>query len=135
MPLIQWSSALSVKVTTIDSQHQVLIKMINDLHEAMRARKGHEAMEKSLEGLVDYTKTHFSEEEALLERNKYPDIKAHKTQHVAFVKRTEEFKAQFHKGEIGLTVQVMSFLSDWLKNHIQGTDQKYSKFLNDHGVK
>ena len=33
-----------------------------------------------------------------------------------------------------LSVQVMSFLNNWLLNHIQGTDRKYGPHLNSKGI-
>ncbi len=36
MAFIEWSEALSVKVSEIDRQHKMLIKMINDLNDAMK---------------------------------------------------------------------------------------------------
>ena len=33
-----------------------------------------------------------------------------------------------------LSMEVMSFLSDWLKNHIMKTDKQYGPYLNGKGV-
>ena len=33
-----------------------------------------------------------------------------------------------------LSLEVMNFLKDWLKNHIQDSDQKYGQFLNEKGI-
>jgi hemerythrin-like metal-binding protein len=59
----------------------------------------------------------------------------HKKEHVAFVQKVTEFKDGFEKGKLSVTVEIMHFLSDWLKNHIKGTDRKYSQFFNDKGLK
>ena len=40
MALIQWNDSLKVGVAEIDKQHQKLVDMINDLHDAMRQGQG-----------------------------------------------------------------------------------------------
>ena len=37
--------------------------------------------------------------------------------------QVNDFKAQFEKGTAMMSMQIMSFLSDWLKNHIMKTDK------------
>jgi hemerythrin len=44
MALIQWNDSLSVNVVEIDKQHQKLVRMINELNDAMRQGKGKEAL-------------------------------------------------------------------------------------------
>ena len=43
------------------------------------------------------------------------------------------FKEGLEKGKMSLTIEVINFLSDWLKKHIMGTDKKYSQFFNEKG--
>ena len=45
------------------------------------------------------------------------------------------FKKDFDDGRLGLSIKMMDFLSDWLKNHIVGVDQKYSSFFVEKGLK
>ena len=59
----------------------------------------------------------------------------HKKEHAAFVAKVSGFKDGLEKGKLSLTIEVVDFLSDWLKKHIMGTDKKYSSFLNDKGLK
>ena len=68
MALIQWSSSLSVKVKQIDDEHQKLIKLINDLNDAMRVGKGKEALGKIINELVNYAAVHFNTEERYFDR-------------------------------------------------------------------
>ena len=135
MSLIQWSETLSVNVVEIDRQHKILIQIINDLNEAMRQRQGKEVMEKTIEGLLRYAKTHFATEERYFDKYGYPDAAAHKKEHALFVEKASEFKQGFEKGQITLSVQVMDFLSNWLKQHIQGNDKKYTPFFNQKGLR
>jgi len=52
-----------------------------------------------------------------------------------FVAKVSEFKDGFEKGKLGLSISVMDFLSDWLRNHIKGVDKKYGPFFNEKGLK
>jgi hemerythrin len=135
MAMITWNDSLSVKVREIDLQHEKLIGMINELNEAMKSGKGKESLGKIINGLISYTATHFKQEERYFDKFKYPDTANHKKEHVAFVKKVTEFKEGFEKKDLAVTMEVMNFLSDWLRNHIKGTDKKYSKFFNEKGLK
>ncbi len=135
MPLIQWSPSYSVKIGEIDTQHQKLITMINELNDAMLKGKAKDILSPLIDGLIAYTQVHFSKEEMLFDKYKYPDTAAHKEEHAAFVKKVSEFREGFKKGNMSLTINIMDFLSNWLTKHICGTDKKYSDFLNKNGVK
>ncbi len=135
MPLIQWNESLSVNVAEIDRQHQKLIGMINELNEAMRQGKGKDVLGKIINGLITYTETHFGTEERYFTKFGYPEADSHKKEHSDFTKEVSEFKEGFEKGKLGLSIEIMNFLSDWLKNHIQGVDRKYGPFFNERGLK
>ena len=134
MSVIQWSDALSVNVAEIDQQHKTLIQIINDLNEAMRQGKGKDTLGKTIEGLLNYARTHFATEERYFDRFGYPKAKDHKIEHAVFVEKASEFKQGFDKGQISLSIQVMNFLSNWLRQHILGNDKKYSAFFNEKGL-
>ena len=135
MAIFQWDASYSVKVAEIDEQHKKIVGMINALDDAMRQGKGKEVMSNIITELIRYTATHFATEEKYFAQLNYPDTEAHKKEHSDFVKKVTDFKQGFQTGKLGLTIQVMNFLTDWLKTHIKGTDQKYSAFFNQHGIK
>ncbi|HEY9187622.1 MAG TPA: bacteriohemerythrin [Ignavibacteria bacterium] len=134
MGTITWNDSLSVKVLAIDQQHKKLVDMINELSDAMRSGKGRDVLSKIISGLILYTGTHFKTEEKYFDQFEYPEAEIHKKEHEAFVLKVLEFKKGFEKGDLNLTVEIMDFLSDWLQNHIKGSDKKYSQFFNDHGL-
>ena len=134
MALIQWNDSLSVNVAEIDQQHQKLVEMINDLHEAMRQRKGVTILGPLMNGLTDYAGVHFKTEETYFDRFGYPETESHKKRHADFVAKVLAFKSQFELIGTGTSVDVMFFLSNWLQNHIKGEDKKYGPFFNAHGL-
>jgi len=135
MSIIQWNENLSVNVDEIDKQHQKLVGMINDLSDAMSEGKGKDVLGKITNGLIDYTVSHFQTEEKYFDLYKYPDTIKHKKEHSDFVKKVVAFKADFESGKVGLSIQVMYFLSDWLKNHIKVVDKEYGPYFNQKGLK
>jgi hemerythrin len=135
MALIQWNDSLSVNVTEIDKQHQKLVQMINELHDAMREAKGNTVIGPLLNGLIEYAGTHFKAEERYFVRFAYPDAAAHKKAHADFVAKVLDFKTKFEASAVGLSLEVMTFLSNWLQGHIKGEDKKYTPCFNANGLK
>jgi len=129
MPLIQWSEDLSVGVEKFDSQHKKLIALINELHDAMKAGKGHLVLHKTLEELTSYTQTHFADEERIMKLYNYPGYNAQKIQHDKFVAELHELQQKIESNPLSLTIDVMNFLKSWLTSHIQKTDKAYSSFF------
>ena len=135
MALINWNDSLSVNVAEIDQQHKRLVSLINELHDAMRQGKAKDVLGKIVNSLISYTSIHFKTEEKYFDQFGYPETDAHKKEHADFVEKVTEFKQGFEKGSLGISIEVMSFLSSWLKNHIKVTDKKYSQFFNEKGLK
>jgi hemerythrin len=135
MALITWNDGLSVGVAEFDQQHKKLVALINDLNDAMSVGKGKDVLGRIVNDLVAYSTTHFKAEEKCFAQFEYPDTFNHRREHVIFSKKVAEFKNVLESGKMPLTVEVLSFLSDWLKNHIMGTDRKYSQFFNEKGLK
>lgn len=135
MAFFVWNDRYSVGVTELDSQHKQLIKILNELFEAMTSGKTKEVLGKVLNELITYTKTHFSSEERYLQSYGYPSLTEHKKEHEAFVAKVSAFQKDFSAGKLSLSVEMSSFLKNWLVQHISGVDKKYGSFLNSKGLK
>ncbi len=134
MAIIVWEDQLSVDVAEIDGQHQKLVEMINNLHDAMKVGKGKDATGDILHGLANYTVEHFGTEEKYFEQFRYPAAHLHKKEHQDFVEKVTLFINDFDSGKILLTMDIMKFLKEWLVNHIQGTDKQYTNCFNSNGL-
>jgi hemerythrin len=135
MALVIWTDKLSVGVKSIDEQHTVLFETINDLHAAMMKGQARSVIGDLLSGLLVYTRDHFSAEEEMLDSAQYPGLHQHKILHRLLTEQVEDFVARQKRGEITLSQDVSSFLSEWLTTHIQNEDQQYGPWMNDHGVR
>lgn len=134
MSFMTWNDSMSVGISEIDNQHKQLIAIINNLAEAMRARRSNEELGKILAELSRYTLNHFSLEERYFRQFGYPDAAAHIAQHKDFISKVSTFSADFASGKLAISIEVMNFLSDWLVKHIKGTDKQYGPFLKEKGL-
>ncbi|MCG8615311.1 MAG: bacteriohemerythrin, partial [Desulfobacterales bacterium] len=81
--------------------------------------------------LTEYTVFHFGFEEEQFDRFGYPETTAHKKVHQELVAQVSAFGKEFSEGKASVTMDLMDFLKDWLKNHIMKTDMAYAPFLKE----
>lgn len=126
----QWEAKYSVDIEVIDHQHKRLIEYINELSmaSAYRSFENRQRVQDVLVKLVDYTISHFSFEEELMEEAGYPMLAPHIKVHEAFVNRVAFFKQRFEDGE-DISKQLTMDLQMWLVNHIQQDDADYKDIV------
>jgi hemerythrin len=133
MPLIEWSPLLSVGVGRFDREHQKLINLINELHEAVGTGREREVVASVLRELVEYARTHLSNEEACLLLHGYADYPRHLAQHEGLRRSLSELFERFER-EAATATDLMIFLRTWLLDHIVSSDSLYGEHLRSKGV-
>ncbi len=133
--LFVWNDSYSTGIREIDAQHKKLVDILNALYDAMSKGQGNQALGKLLDELIKYTVVHFATEERLFKLHGYPDTLAHKREHDELASKVLQLQKDFAAGKVSLSMQVASFLKNWLTNHILGADKKYAPFLSSKGVK
>ncbi len=134
MALLTWSNEYSVGIKDIDAQHTKLIGMINNLHDAMKDRKGKEALRPIIDDLIAYTVSHFGREEQLFAQHGYAEGVRHAGVHKALTQQVLDLKTKIDSGTGVLAVEVMAFMKTWLTSHIMAEDKKYAPFLKSKGM-
>jgi len=124
-----WTDAFMIGERTIDSQHKLLVSLVNQLYEAMRTGQGRTALQGILKSLIQYTQTHFRYEESVLRQHAYAGLNEHISQHRKLEETVMAFQREFEDGAAGITVELMDFLSNWLRCHILENDKKYAPFI------
>jgi hemerythrin len=131
MELFTWSEKYSVSISSIDNDHKGLFGLLNKLYDSLASGEANEILSKVISELYSYTQTHFKREEVLMQKANYPHIQEHIDFHRQFEKKIEEYQIALIDQEATLTIDVLSFLRDWLINHIQGVDMHYVPFLKE----
>jgi len=132
MPIAKWDDSFKTGQKIVDTQHQELFRLVNDLHDAIVANKGKEILGPTLNKLAEYTIQHFQSEEKLMDQVNYPARAAHKLKHEALTKDVKDLKEKFASGRAVLSMTLSTFLADWLRHHIKEEDMALIKFMQSH---
>lgn len=127
--LIEWSDILETGVDLFDEQHKKLVQIINDLYASIRKGEAKQNLEKILNELVEYTVFHFDSEEKVFKQYGYINNDAHVKSHERLKQAVGQFLQNYKSGKEVIGFNLMSFLQDWLKNHIMYEDKEYGKLL------
>ena len=134
MELFSWKNDYSVKVGSIDSDHQKLFDIINSLFTAMSKGEGRQVISGLVKELQSYTIYHFNREETFFRVTSYPNAANHLEQHKIFVSKVKEYKEKVDKGNNNFSPEMLAYLKDWLLNHILVTDKAYSDHFTKNGI-
>lgn len=135
MALVSWSASMSVGVERIDVQHQNLVEVINDLHEAISAGKGEKVHNALFTELADYFTRHFETEEELMRLHAYPAGEEHRNLHAGFILKVRELRNRAGRGEHAISEEALRYLTDWLLQHDISVDKLLGAYLNERGIK
>jgi len=129
MAFVEWDDNLLVGIKAVDDQHKLLFSIVNDLFDEVAACHSLDdeaaITGKFMEQFQDYAAIHFAAEEQILAENQYKDIIQHRAEHNEFVGELKLLRRSHAAGELALSFNVFKFASDWIANHIKGSDQKY----------
>jgi len=124
---LEWSRDLETGIDVIDKQHHRIVEYINMMIDA-NIHQSRDEVAQVLTELVDYTLSHFTFEESLMEDAGYPFIRAHQRVHQLFVKRVTQYVQRFEAGE-DIADELLNTLKSWLINHIRNDDNDYSDIV------
>lgn len=134
MPIVQWKDEYIINVEEIDIQHQTMVKLVNNLHSSVEARKDKSELERLLVELIEYTHMHFSTEEKLMKKNADPGLKLHHKEHRSLLGHLDQLVALVANGHQPTFFSDYDLSSDWMIAHITEHDKKMGRYLNSKGV-
>ncbi len=129
--IMPWKPEYNFGIDEIDKQHQKLVALINKQHKYMKQQRGGKNSDEIIGELTDYCTYHFDYEEKLLGKYGYPESESHRQNHKDLVDQVNKFKALRAEGSASVPIDLMNFLTDWLRTHILDADKAYVPFLKD----
>jgi hemerythrin-like metal-binding protein len=129
-----WNDQYSVGINEIDRQHKALMDMANELKFELDGKRSLKTARRILKGLIDYTATHFSYEEQLMDQTQYSEMESHKAIHRRLVEDVLEYNNRVERGDEQVLEELMDFIKEWLIDHIQKTDKVFGSHLQNSGL-
>jgi hemerythrin len=132
--MIKWENRFSVNVSKIDEDHKLFILIINKVIVAKQENNKHEIISDALNEMTAYAISHFKSEEGYMLDLDYPEYQQHKNEHKVFLKTTVDFCKRVMNRDSNIIDDLCEFIEQWLLEHIQGTDKKFSECFNKNGI-
>ena len=129
MEHIVWLKEYSVGNKKLDAQHHKIISLINSLDDYLGDGEAQQPISEVLDELQAYIVEHFSTEEALLQKKKYPGLDEQKKSHDRFIKQFSHLCAEMDGGVAKQAKNLIDFLVDWWRTHILEEDMRYKKYV------
>jgi hemerythrin-like metal-binding protein len=131
---IRWSPDYETGVEEIDDQHHILVNTLNEANELLTNEYSLQNLQNITKDLLSYALYHFETEEELMHKYNYEDeakkdFENHMKQHRDFSAKVVEIRESLKAGNLIEQAELISFLVNWLLNHIDKTDKKLGKFL------
>lgn len=124
-----WTADLRVGIRGVDEDHGRLVFLINELDDAVAARRPARAMRDLLEELLAAAGEHFCREEQGMRRARYPGFVAHKHEHDALLKELRLMVRAVETGQRRIDTQTMDWLRTWMASHVKGQDRDMAAFI------
>jgi hemerythrin-like metal-binding protein len=129
MKWASWDDKLITGHTGMDHDHKDLMDLINQLADGMENNKPKEFCSNLLEQFIEHTRTHFLDEEKLMDWHRYPKAKEHQDLHAMLIKDVLAFKAAYDAGDTAEIITLLVILDTWLNRDIMGADKSLADFV------
>ena len=133
MAQIAWRQQMELSYPPLDDEHKAFLKVVNAAQAAADS-DDFSRFDDIFESCYEYARTHFPQEEDVMERISFPDLIPHMKSHQKFIDNISELRQTFSQAKT-LTArryiarQSADFLSTWFLGHILGRDKVYKPYL------
>lgn len=121
--VIEWRESFSIDLPQVDDEHRHLFALVKQLDLA--------TVDQTIEELLDYVVTHFSNEQALMEQSGYPAFEQHLRLHEQFGAQVAEFLGSGDVWTEERVHEIRRFLNKWLIGHIMTHDLRFGRWYAD----
>jgi hemerythrin len=129
-----WQDDFATGVAEIDEQHMILVHTLNEAGDTLSKDASMAVFERITQDLLSYALYHFDTEEGLMQEFGYTEQSReeairHQEQHRAFSSKVLAVRDNLKAGVKIPPGEILTFLNEWLVNHIQNTDKLLAAFI------
>ena len=128
MKEIVWKDEFNILIHEMDEPREFLAEKLSDflMGVSIRPRIAHV---EELNALIDGFRIHFSREEKLLAKYKYPETDIHRSEHKKYLRCLIKLRRKMSEDPSNADKQSIEHLGDFYCSHIKDSDQEYASFL------
>lgn len=115
MPLMQWNSRYRTGIEAADQEHQVLIELINRLHDDWRLVRKTSSVAELLDNLVAALSAHFKFEEGVMRNHNYDLFTAHAKDHNSLIEDIRSIEVDIERDGSSVLAECLEV---WFARHI-----------------
>jgi diguanylate cyclase (GGDEF)-like protein/hemerythrin-like metal-binding protein/PAS domain S-box-containing protein len=126
-----WQDSYCCGNLLIDSQHQSIFNLANELFDAILSHQSKEQVSTIAVNLLETAKQHFYDEEKLLRSLNFPQIDQHISDHKRLLKEGHKMARKFSKSKIALG-EVFEFIaSEGIIDHMLKVDLEFFSLVDE----
>ena len=133
MPLV-WDGSLCVGHKGIDDDHEKLVGLFNRFEDAVQRNQGRSIIAETVCALADYAMSHFTREEHVMLRHRYPAYEEHKALHDRFLEELSTLAGAVEERPDDISGELLDFFKVWIVDHLMTADQDLSDYICDRQV-
>jgi hemerythrin-like metal-binding protein len=118
----------SVGLPYFDGQHQRLIEILHELDSSVSRNMKVRLVREALLKLMNFAEVHFYAEESMMERISFPGLDDHRREHRKIRTRLNIFKTELDRGISASAEELLTFIYQWIHQHLATFDVAYGKF-------
>jgi hemerythrin len=119
--VIEWRDGFKIGIAQVDQEHRHLFTLVRSLNL--------ESVDATVEELLDYVVTHFSNEQEMMEKSGYPAFEQHLKLHEEFAAQVADFLGNSGDWTEERIQELRRFLNKWLIGHIMTHDLRFGKWF------
>jgi hemerythrin-like metal-binding protein len=124
----------SVGLPYFDEQHQRLIGILHELDSSVSRNMKVRLVREALLKLMNFAEVHFYAEESMMESISFPGLEDHRREHGKIRMRLNEFKTEVDRGVTASAEELLTFVYQWIDQHLATFDVDYGKFYLARGL-
>ncbi len=128
-------NTLNVNVSIFDIQHRNIDFLLESIIHNLEYNVSKKETTALIEDLYNKFEIHFTHEEDLMQKHKFPEIEEHKKDHERFLALLKEYEGKYKDDELPASAtSIFEIIKMEVDNHIINVDKKYSDFFNQLGI-
>jgi hemerythrin len=129
-----WKDNLEIGVQEIDVEHQLQVRLVESLRDAVTSGQPRETVDALLQSLLDTSNVHFMGEELLMRMHSWERYSQHTDEHRQLLEDLAAMRVSFETGQGAALLATATRVQSWLAHHIRTHDHAFGEYMASGGL-